>query len=133
MNNTIPTRKRVEFKRSGGICSSSSWSTVILCAATWFLNISMIIIILYFKMSCNWEWSLIICNASLTLPLFNQVLMSILESGTVMYLSARFIDFGFFYDCSIGFWNCSDRMIFIFMFLSLKSYSGVNVWSRPLS
>ena len=37
--------------------------------------------------------------------------------GEIMYLCVRDINFAFFYDFSIGFWNCSDRMVLLFFLI----------------
>jgi len=41
------------------------------------------------------------------------------------YLCVRGIDFASFYDFSIGFWNCSDSVVFFYWILELFRQCGI--------
>ena len=47
-----------------------------------------------------------------------------------MYVCARDIDFASSYDLSIGFWNCSDSVVFSFLqFIKLSKYSHCYIFN----
>jgi hypothetical protein len=46
-----------------------------------------------------------------------------------MYLSVKNIDFVAFYDLSVGFWDCSDSMIFLLFLIHFLTTEFENVFT----
>jgi hypothetical protein len=64
-------------------------------------------------------------KASLTLPLFTEVPVPSQESEHSCVCVLVGIDFASFYDFSIGFWNCSDSVVFFYWVLELFRQCGI--------
>ena len=66
-------------------------------------------------------------KASLTLPLFTEVPVPSQESEQSCVCVLVGIDFASFYDFSIGFWNCSDRVVFFFFVLFFNNITVTGI------
>jgi hypothetical protein len=64
-------------------------------------------------------------KASSTPPLFIEVPIPIHECERSCVLYARGINFSFFYYFAIGFWNCSESMVFLAFFFILFYFMDI--------
>ena len=71
-------------------------------------------------------------KTSLMPPLFIEVPVPGPLSETVMHLCIMGIDVASFLDCSIGFWNCSDSVVFLVFHFVCMIYSWYKASLYPI-